>query len=373
MTAVELNIDESNKIFVISGNTEKITNNHRARYFFLDYLKSQFLTDGRIIVPYKQNERDQLLKKIQNSLDKYGIDQVDTPQIKEVLEHYYSEKENFKQFSAKAKRIWNNEVDVTDFQTFKESIEKHLPNRTLYDKQLLAAFHLAFSQNACNFSVPGAGKTSVVYGAYVFLKNLPKEHPKHVNKLLIIGPLSSFGPWEDEYKECFGNNVRSKRLSGGVSPEERGRYLRTVEPIDNIPELTLMSYQSVSYNLENLSHFLQRKDLKIMLVLDEAHKIKNVEGGVWATSVLELAKHTGVKARVVLTGTPVPNGYEDIYNLYEFIWPDKNIIDFNVYQLQDMSSNRFDPRVEKLIDNISPFFIRIKKKRHTITFKVSHK
>lgn len=96
-----------------------------------------------------------------------------------------------------------------------------------------------------------------------------------------------------------------------------------------------------------------------MVVLDEAHRIKNVDGGIWAESVLGLAKYCS--SRVVLTGTPVPNGFEDIYNLYEFIWPDKNVINFNPFQLKDMSENRFDPRIDRLIDNISPFFIRIKK------------
>ena len=360
MDSVELNIDENSNEFVITGETHKITKNHRVKYFFLDYLKAAFLENGRITIPYKKEEQEQLLKTIQRSLEKYGIQQVDSPKIKEVLDQYYTEKENFKIFSDRARRIWNNDVDISEFKAFKESLEKNLPARRLYDKQLLAAFHLAFSQNACNFSVPGAGKTSIVYGAYTYLNNLPKNHPKHVNKLLIIGPLSSFGPWEDEYKECFGQPVISKRLSGGVSPDERARHLLSVNPIDEIPELTLMSYQSVSFNLENLTHFLQRKDSKVMIVLDEAHKIKNVEG-IWAAAVLSLAKFSGVAARIVLTGTPVPNGYEDIYNLYEFIWPDKDIIDFNVYQLKDMSDNRFDPRIGQLIESISPFFIRIRK------------
>jgi SNF2 family DNA or RNA helicase len=361
MHSVQLDIDVSKGEFIITGNTDQIFNSHRAKYFFLDVLKASFKTDGTITVPYIEDQREVFLKKIQSSLEKYRIEQTDSDQIKEVLDRFYIEKENFKQFSEKARKIWNNELNVFDFKEFKDSLAKNLPNRTLYDKQLLAAFHLAFSQNACNFSVPGAGKTSVVYGAYAYLKNLPPDNPKHVNKLLIIGPLSSFGPWEDEYRECFGKGVTSKRLSGGVSPDERTKHLLSVDQLHNIPELTLMSYQSVSYNLENLRHFLQRKDIKVMLVLDEAHKIKNVEGGVWAPSVLSLSTLSAVKARVILTGTPVPNGYEDIYNLYKFIWPDKDIIDFNVYQLQEMSDNKFDPRVDRLIDNISPFFIRIKK------------
>lgn len=96
-----------------------------------------------------------------------------------------------------------------------------------------------------------------------------------------------------------------------------------------------------------------------MVVLDEAHKIKNVEGGIWAQSVLSLSKFC--RSRVVLTGTPLPNGFEDIYNLYNFIWPDKDIIKFHLFQLRDMTANRYDPRVKQLVNNLAPFFIRIRK------------
>lgn len=118
-------------------------------------------------------------------------------------------------FSKQAKEIRNNNCSVDDFAEFTKSLAQNMKKRTLYSLQLLSAYHLAFSQNACNFSVPGAGKTSIVYGAYTYLKNLSEDNPKHVNRILIIGPLSSFGPWENEYEECFGVKVKAKRLSGG--------------------------------------------------------------------------------------------------------------------------------------------------------------
>ena len=357
---IDIDIDRDKKCFILSGDINSVYSNRRASYFFEEALSAKF-EDSIISVPYElDDDINTVLSEIKSSLDKYDIIQGDSENIKTVLKHYYQEAEKFKIFSEKAKGIWNNELDVTDFKSFKETVSKHLPSRTLYPKQFLAAFHLAFSQNACNFSVPGAGKTSIVYGAYTYLKKLPFTHPKHVNKLLIIGPLSSFGPWEDEYQECYGKKVVSKRLSGGVTKEERDNHLLSLEPIDITPELTLMSYQSVPFNLQSLVEFLRREDHKVMVVLDEAHKIKNVEGGIWAESVLSLAIHCS--SRVVLTGTPIPNGYEDIYNLYRFIWPNQEIINFNLYQLKDMSSNRFDPRVTQLVDEISPFFIRITKK-----------
>ena len=102
-----------------------------------------------------------------------------------------------------------------------------------------------------------------------------------------------------------------------------------------------------------------------MIVLDEAHKIKNTQGAITAASTMELAKLAA--SRVVLTGTPAPNGYEDLYNLFKFIWPDRDVISYNVAQLSNMSANPDDDRVPDLIERISPFFIRVKKSDLNIT------
>ena len=176
---------------------------------------------------------------------------------------------------------------------------------------------------------------------------------KKVDRLLIVGPLSSFAPWELEYEECFGSPASSKRLTGQLSLESKKQYLYD----DNPAEITLISYSSVASLTSELRHFLRQN--KVMVVLDEAHKIKNTSGGVVAESVMSLASESS--ARVVLTGTPAPNGYEDLYNLFKFIWPTKKVIRFQPGQLRDMSKNTGDYRVESLIKQISPYFMRVKK------------
>ena len=98
-----------------------------------------------------------------------------------------------------------------------------------------------------------------------------------------------------------------------------------------------------------------------MVVLDEAHKIKNTSGGITAASIMELAKDC--TSRVVLTGTPAPNGYEDLYNLFHFIWPQNDVIKYTVGQLREMSksSSGQDNRIMKMMENVNPYFIRIRK------------
>lgn len=268
------------------------------------------------------------------------------------LAEFKRNEELFVEFSRKAENIRNNHCDVDDFKHFEKILDEHMTHRHLYELQMLSAYHLAFSQNACNFSVPGAGKTSIVYGAYTYLKNLSKDNPKHVDRILIVGPLSSFGPWELEYAECFGQKATCQRIGGMMSLEKKKEYFCSGKA-----ELTLISYQSIASVVDDVRFFLKQD--RVMLVLDEAHKIKNTNGGIQARAIMSLADVAA--SRVVLTGTPAPNGYEDIYNLFHFIWPNHDVISYSVGQLRDMSKNNEDSRVGRLMDNISPYFIRIRK------------
>lgn len=342
---------EKNEVYLL-GDISSLKANRFAWHYMSDYLHP--VEDGeRLIVPVKDEDPIVIMSKIRSMLEKYKFIEKRTETSEKVLLDFYEEEQKFKEFSNKALRIRNNDCETIDFKNFEDSVAQNLTSRSLYPLQLLAAYHMAFSQNACNFSVPGAGKTSIVYGAYAYLHNLSCDDVKYIERILIIGPLSSFAPWEMEYEECFGHKPSSQRLIGGIKKEDKQLYLYSNHP----KELTLITYQSVNSLQNELGYFLRNN--KVMVVLDEAHKIKNVSGGVFATAVMSLAKYS--KSRIVLTGTPAPNGYEDLYNMFKFIWPSKNVIGFEVNQLRDITTCRDQSRVTRLIDNILPYFIRIKK------------
>jgi len=351
-----INIDIDENYFILQ-NVKFQNLNRRLKTSFkrLKYI----IEDENILFEYSELNKELLLEELLKLLKKFDMTCSLSDNVKSELESFSNESKNFDIFSNKAKDIRNNKFKgnielVKNFKDFKKSIEKHMI-RKLYNFQFLSSFHLAFSQNACNFAVPGAGKTSIVYGAYTYLKNLPYENQKHVDKIMVIGPLSSFAPWENEYQECFGLRPISQRMSG-VTMDERKQHLYSGNPA----ELTVISHAGVN-NLETeIKDFL--KNNKVMLVVDEAHRIKNPDG-IWANSILEIAKEA--KARIILTGTPLPNGYEDLYNLYKFIYPFKykDILNMHLTNLSDMSKNDSieSQRVKKFIENISPYFIRIKK------------
>ena len=335
---------------VIQGDTAKILRNRLAMMYLRNHLNNQ-VDDNDIII--KDDDINNIMTHVA-VLAKYAKCAIKFDQnVNEEIKAYEDAERLFAEFSKKAKDIRENHPVIAEFNDFKESLIHNMQARILYPLQMLSAYHMAFAQNACNFSVPGAGKTSVVYGAYTYLKNLPSSNPKHVDKLLIIGPLSAFGPWENEYQECFGREVESMRLIGGLSKSQKSQYLHGI----NTCELTITSYQSVISIKDDLLFFLRNN--KVMVVLDEAHKIKNTQGAITAASTMELAEFA--TSRVILTGTPAPNGYEDLYNLFKFIWPDRDVISYNVAQLANMSNNTEDERITDLIEKISPFFIRVKK------------
>ena len=338
--------------YCVTGNVDALLKNKRARLLLHSNLPYE-LEGDKLIIKDTNIEIQQANELLKLAADYIGEEVTYDTHISTGLAEFKNSEELFAEFSRKANNIRNNHCDISDFKHFSSVLDEYMTHRHLYALQLLSAYHMAFSQNACNFSVPGAGKTSIVYGAYTYLKALPNDNPKHIDRILIVGPLSSFGPWELEYEECFGRKATCQRIGGALSLAKKKEYFCTAGA-----EITLISYQSIASVVDDARFFLRQN--KVMLVLDEAHKIKNTQGGVQAKSIMELAPDA--KSRIILTGTPAPNGYEDIYNLFHFIWPNHDVINYSVGQLRDMSkSTTADSRIPKLMDNISPYFIRIRK------------
>lgn len=358
--SIEIHTDNTTCHFILSGNLEKIISNPR---LLMSLKRLGYILDSdRLLVPYENKTKIKTLQELQMLLDKFSFSAKLSQNTKEEVSSFDREQNTFSEFSKKAKEIRDNKFTdspelVKDFDDFQKVLKTKIV-RPLYPLQLLSSFHMAFSQNACNFAVPGAGKTSIVYGAYAYLKSLPDSDPRHIDKLLVIGPLSSFAPWEKEYKECFGLVPQVQRLSGDnkIQKDQKEQHLFSGNPA----EITLIYHGGIESLQNEILAFL--KNNKTMVVVDEAHRIKNPEG-VWGKSAVEIAKEA--KSRIILTGTPVPNGYEDLFNLFQYLYPYKykDILGFHYGNLLDMTKNSYhdSDRVKQFIKNISPYFIRIKK------------
>jgi SNF2 family DNA or RNA helicase len=359
---ITIDINTDKKIFELTGDLDALRKNRR---LMLRFKRIGFISNENTIeVPFRRETQIKTFEELKGILKQFEFKTNDSKNVDIELNSYQREQEQFAIFSENAKKIRNNEfkdnpILIEQFRKFQNILNTEFDSkRKLYRLQLLSSFHMAFSQNSCNFAVPGAGKTSIVYGAYAYLKSLPDQDPKHVDKLMVIGPLSSFAPWENEYQECFGKSTKSFRMSGTKenTRELKEQHLYSPDPA----ELTLIFHGGVPSYENEIIDFLKKH--KTLVVVDEAHRIKNHEG-VWGRSVTEISKEA--KARVILTGTPVPNGYQDIYNLYKFIYPFKfkDILGVHYHNLVDMTLNNEleSQRVQNLKNNLSPYFIRIKK------------
>jgi len=315
-------------------------------------------TEGILAIPTQRDALTGRYQTLMRLLEKVGVKVETGGHVSDALEQVQDEERRFALFSREADEIWHAQIDTEAFRTFVRTVETCCPGRTFYRKQLLSAFHLAFSQNGCNFSVPGAGKTSVVYAAYAYLKSLPATDEKFVNKLLIVGPLSSFKAWEDEYASIFGRRPVSRRISGMVPFRERDDFLHGITIASRETELTLTTYQTLTNSEDAFKIFLTHTGRKTMMVLDEAHYIKGRDG-LQAAAALRLAPNA--RSRVVLTGTPAPNGYEDLSNLFRFIYPTRDIIGFPAASLRAMTDGSMPSAIPELKRKIQPFYTRIRK------------
>lgn len=155
---------------------------------------------------------------------------------------------------------------------------------------------LAAMRHGANFSVPGAGKTSVTYALHAL-----EREAGRVDKMLVVGPLSAFSAWEEESGATLAEPLTVGRwdIHGG----------RT--------DVTLLNYQRLQGEFGAVADWMGRHS--VHLVVDEAHRAKRGIRGEWGRNILSLAPLAA--RRDVLTGTPAPNHPKDLVALLDIAWP----------------------------------------------------
>lgn len=185
--------------------------------------------------------------------------------------------------------------------------------RPLKERQMRDAFFLATMARAGNFSVPGSGKTATVLGAFAFLAEQGK-----VRRLMVVCPKNAFDSWCTEWHLCFGDvrplacistqDETYKRLGRA----DHQRFIRTSIGTYN---LILVNYEAAPSVADELAQVAAHNT---MLVFDEVHRVKRV-GGTQAKAALTIAQDAPYT--LALTGTPLPNTYEDLYNFLHILYP----------------------------------------------------
>lgn len=220
----------------------------------------------------------------------------------------------------------------------------------LRDYQYKAAYLFFLGKGGFDFSVPGAGKTIITYTAY---KQLIQNG--YIERMFIIGPISSYNAWFDEFYTCFGYAPAFENLADQTANDCK-LYLNSSKQYHS--EITFVNIDKVRLISSEIKNYLTKSS--VLLVIDEGHKIKNPEAEA-TKSILNFAKYA--KCRIILTGTPMPNGYEDLFSLAKTLNPFEDILPYSYNQLRKMTQNGASQKlVSKLRESIFPYYSRVSKK-----------
>ena len=198
--------------------------------------------------------------------------------------------------------------------------------------------------HSADFSVPGSGKTTVALATWALARRSAPGMG-----LWVIGPLSCFAPWEEEFQACFGRTATSLRLQG--TSAQRAWILRHVGD----RELVLTSYHTAWRETENIVQALAARPW--MLVLDEAHYVKSMSG-VLAATVRRLAPFAA--RRLALTGTPMPHSPEDLWTIFTYLWPSQALLG-NAEQHSQRCRRPIQVVCDELRTELAPLFHRTTK------------
>ncbi len=145
----------------------------------------------------------------------------------------------------------------------------------------------------------GLGKT---ISAGLIISELMKRN--RVSKVFVICPKILIPQWIEELESKFGISAY-----GAVGSELRASHNRQESVI-------VTTYQSATGFLTT-----QRSGLFDMLILDEAHKVRNLHGSnappKMATAIFEALESRMFKYVVMLTATPIQNRLWDIYSVVD--------------------------------------------------------
>jgi superfamily II DNA or RNA helicase len=250
--------------------------------------------------------------------------------------------------------IKNSELNSNkDFQKFSADINNSL-KRPLRVPQLKSSYHFIKLKRVMNFSVPGSGKTATILGSFQYLKKLGLA-----SRIIVFCPLNAFSAWRSEYIKVIPNANENHILD--ISEIKDKNYAETY--IDNQfkrSSLVLINFERIKSIKDYLEGLFSYNDI---IVYDEIHRLKKTDSEK-VIICKSITKETNY--RCALSGTPFPNGYQDLSNLFELIFEDHASSYFGIDSKMLRTFDKGEPSNNRTIANfntkIFPFYIRITKK-----------
>ncbi len=174
-------------------------------------------------------------------------------------------------------------------------------------KQMETLRTLSGWRNGANFSVPGAGKTTVTFALHLLVED-------RAPFLLVVAPPNAFLSWKDVASECLSTEAAARPLDA-FTMLRAGMSLSAIKShglrrfLVSYETLVSMEGEIGGFIATNATHF----------VADESHKFKGGYRNQRGSAMLRLG-HLAVR-RDILSGTPMPQGHSDVQSQLDFLWP----------------------------------------------------
>ena len=334
---VRLAIDGEDLVITGGG----IGEHRKARLFFRSVLSAQRMPDGWRCQP-RHHGLPVVVVRVNDWLEKEGFSVEREGLAESSVASELQRRESFARTRVAAAQVKAGE-DVGPLSRVDETLLRFGWNdsRLLRPHQRAAVVHALAAGNAANFSVPGAGKTVIALATAAC-----QMDAGNIESVVVVGPLSSFDPWERETRAALPRILEPLRVRG--SRRERERAYSGLRR----RQLLLLSYPTAASDEALLTELFRRHD--VMLIVDESHRVKRFRGGLWAPALRRLAKRA--KVRMVLSGTPMPQGGRDLFSQMNVLWPDGQLTGTAGAFAADV-----DNRFSQVLDRVGPFVSRTPK------------
>ena len=344
-----LQLEDAKLVLISSSSLSNFLNNKVYKLKLKKYVSTSKIEENKLF--FKKEIGYIKYKKIIEIMEAYSSQNNINFSISEEIKRYIDEREMYiKERSRVGLGIKRQSEEILKkYHDYRKIIDKQM-TRKLRDKQAWDSFFMYTMKKSANFSVPGSGKTSSVYGVFSFLSSQGL-----VDKIVMIGPKNSFISWKDEFYNCFYDKRELKLFNIQDYPNTRTKKNALLYEAAHKKNLLLFNYESLDSILEEVKNII---DEKTLLVFDEVHKVKN-PNGKRAKNALKISYNA--RYTIALTGTPIPNSYLDIKNLLNILYHEEYNDFFGFGDAQLRIPSEYD--IEDINQKIQPFFCRTTKKQ----------
>ena len=336
-STVDMTVDGD--ILVVNGPITLTDRN--CRLFFKSVLGAT-ATESGWRCPRRRSSLSSHIVRVNTFLESRGLSVVRHGIADQEVERELERQRSF-QRTRQAAAGWRAGNPTLDLNVVKDRLSEFgwSPERVLRPHQEDGLIHALTAGNAANFSVPGSGKTTTSLA--VAASHLASGT---INLVIVIGPLACFGPWEREASTALGRAIPVRRVRGASSTRKAAYSAARSQSI------LLVSYATAA--ADRLALIDLCKANRVMLVVDESHRIKRFKGGLWAPALVDIARHARV--RLILSGTPMPQGGRDLFSQLSVLWPGGELTGS-----RDAFAARVDNSFTSMLTDVQPFMWRTPK------------